>query len=352
MGSSSKRLLIAGAVTAFVLVLGAGGFALFTWGKVNRVTIDRPAPAQAAGGQAQGSGEDDVEGDSEELTEPTSSGLDVLLLVGSDSRDDLIDLNGFGAFEGRRADVVMVMLRTEAKTAILSLPRDLWVDNLCSTGQTRLNTMLEGCGDEINGPTLLTLTVEDLIGQTVDHFAMVDLAGFQEAVNAVGGYEICVDKPVRDRRSNLELPAGCTMASGDQTLAWLRSRSTQELTASGWRVMPGVNDLARNERQRVFLIDMLAKMSDVSSPQSLASTARSLAPYLTVDADLTLTEAVDIAWTMRGIGAGSIEQLEVPVYDFTTDNGAAVLISSVPVDEIVAEFLAPGLAGKATILAG
>ena len=273
-----------------------------------------------------------------------------MLMVGSDSRDDLDDLEGFGEFEGTRADVVMVMIRTESETAVISLPRDLLVQDRCTGAQSRLNVMLEGCGDELNGPTLITLAVEDLIGVTVDHFAMVDLAGFQGAVDAIGGYEICVENSVRDRRSNLELPAGCTHASGEQTLAWLRSRSTQELTDNGWRVMAGVNDLARNERQREFMIDMMSRLSDFTSPQAMASTARSIATFVTVDSQLTLSEAIDLAWALRGMGSGGIKELDVPVHDFITDSGAAVLVASTPVDVIVAGFVTPETAqeGPAT----
>jgi hypothetical protein len=58
-----------------------------------------------------------------------------------------------------------------------------------------------------------------------------------------------------------------------------------------------------------------------------------------------LVEAVDLAWTMRGVADGSVVGLEVPVYDFIAETGAAVLKASVPVSEIVAEFLTAGTAG-------
>ena len=351
MGTSllTKRLLIGGAALVGIFVVAAAGFALSTWGEVNRVSIDRPTddPAPAPFNAAEEKGDED---ESEDSLGSDRHGIDVMLMVGSDSRDDLEDLGGFGEFEGTRADVVMVMIRTEFETAVLSLPRDLLVQHRCTGAQSRLNAMLEGCSDELNGPTLITLAVEDLIGEKVDHFAMVDLAGFQGAVDAIGGYEICVENPVRDRRANLELPAGCTHASGEQTLAWLRSRSTQELTDNGWRVMAGVSDLARNERQREFMIDMMSRLSDFTSPQAMASTAQSIAPFVTVDSQLTLSEAIDLAWALRGMGNGGIKELEVPVHDFITDAGAAVLVASTPVDVIVAGFVTPETAqeGPAT----
>lgn len=353
MASSPLRKRIVLITAASVVLVGGAGavFALSTWNSVNRVSIDRPVTSTLPSDEAK-EGNDrapDQKPQGEDKEEPVflspSGGLDVFLLVGSDSRAELESIDGFGNVPGTRADVIMVLLRTESQAAVLSLPRDLWVEDMCGGGEARINRMLEGCGESVNGPTLLTLSVESLIGETVDHFALVDLAGFQDAVDAIGGYEICVENPVRDERANLHLPSGCTHANGEQTLAWLRSRRTQELTDEGWRTMPGVSDLARNDRQRVFLIDMMSNLADITSPQALAFTAQAVAPYVTVDSELSLVTAVNLAWTMRGYGAGSVAQLELPVLGFTTDEGAAVLVPQTPVDEIVAEFTSLQLSG-------
>ena len=343
-----SRLLIAVGVFAVVAATAIVALALTTWGDVNRVTIDRTQDGSSESPSEQADGSDDVVVDEEPGA--TDPGRQIFLLVGSDSREDLDDTEGFGDFEGNRADVVMVLIKDGANTGLLSLPRDLLVANPCGGDSNRVSAMLEGC-DVMNGATLLTLAVEDAIGQPVDHLAMVDLAGFQEAVDAIGGYEICVDNPVRDTRANLELPAGCTMASGAQTLAWMRSRRTQELTDNGWRVIPGMNDLVRNERQRTFLLDIMGRMADFTSPQAMTSAVRVVTPFLTVDDDLTLFEAVDVAWTLKGYGSSSVVQLEVPVYDATTAAGAQVLMASVPVDQIVSEFLS-GVAADSGVVVG
>lgn len=332
MGSSvgKKRLLIASGVLLVLLLGTISVFAYVTWAGVNRVSIDRPPPATAPPGGEEQPGEPEP---------PETEGVIINLLVGSDSRDQLDDLEGFGAFEGQRADVVMVLIRAPGGAALLSLPRDLLVPDPCRGGETRINALLAGCPDGVNGPTLLTVGVERLIGERVDHYAMVDMAGFLELVDALGGYEICVERPVRDTRSGLDLPAGCTLADGAQTLAWLRSRRTEELTDSGWRTVPGVNDLARNERQRSFIIDAMRRLADFSSPQALAATARTIAPFVTVDETLSLTDAVGLAWAIRRVGAG-VTELTVSVRDHVTPDGSSVLVATEPVDEIVALFLA------------
>ena len=334
-------MLIAGAVL-LALVVG-GGFYLFatTWSDVNRVAINTPTAA----------GEDDVPGDeptvstvddSAEITVPPSGdGVDVTVLVGSDSRKDLEDTEGFGDFDGERADVILVLIRdrsADGNLGILSIPRDLWVDKVCGEGQYRINEALEGC-ETMNGPTVVVKTVEDMIGIPVDHFALVDLAGFQSAVDAVGGYEICVEYAVRDEKSKLSLPQGCTLADGAQTLAWLRSRHTEELAEGGWRTLEGVSDLTRNERQREFMIFMMSRLGDFSNPQDMIGVAQAVAPFVTVDQDLTLMDAVGLATTIRGLGTSGVVELELQVADFISPFGAAVLRAVVDPSSIVADFL-------------
>lgn len=343
--SLRRRLLIGGAVLV-LLVVGIGAvLAASTWNDVKRVSIDRPDDDGSSGGavaQDDDSAPQPVPAEADPDAE--EAGLRVFLLVGSDSRSDLEDTSGFGDFEGSRADVIMVLLKDGSKAGLLSLPRDLLVTAPCLGGEEKLSLMLEGCRG-VNGPTLLTLTVEELIGERVDHFSLIDLAGFQAAVDAIGGYEICLERAVRDRRANLELPAGCTLADGEDTLAWLRSRRTQELTENGWRIMPGMNDLVRNERQREFLIHMMRRIGDFSSPQDMLQTAQAVAPYVTVDADFSMVQVVNLAWTMRGLDSGDIVELSVPVYDDTTEAGA-VLRASTPIEEIVAEFLTTTASGQ------
>ncbi len=348
-----KRLWIGVALIVVLLVAVAVVFAASAWNDVKRVTIDRSAVGLvAATPQPEGGPAPEVRSDGKVTVPPSGDGLDVFLLVGSDSRASLDDLNGFGNIGGERADVVMVLLKPRDGTdaAVLSLPRDLLVANICGGDERRLNEALFGCGNTLNGPTTLLLTVETLTGVTVDHFALVDLAGFQDAVDAVGGYEICLDRPVRDRRAKLDLPAGCTHASGAQTLAWLRSRHTQELTESGWRTVPGVNDLTRNERQRKFMISMMSRLSDLTSPDDIGVLAKAVAPYVTVDSGLGFMDAVGLAWTMRGLETNSVMTLEIPVADAVTPEGASVLVATADVASIVDSYLHPVTTGNADIL--
>ncbi len=241
---------------------------------------------------------------------------------------------------GERADVIILALfpTNGDPPLMVSLPRDLYVVNRCTQGFDRLNANLGGCGDTVNGPTLLALAVEDFTGIPVDHFALFDFDGFQRIIDQVSGVEICVDHDVRDRKSGLDLPAGCTNASGEQALAWVRSRHTLELVNGRWRVMPGVNDLARNERQQDVILAMFDKIRAFKSSNDLTRTVRSVTDAFTLDNQLGVTEAIRLAWDLRNIDPATIVRLQVPVADYLTAQGAAVLIPTASFDSVIAEY--------------
>jgi anionic cell wall polymer biosynthesis LytR-Cps2A-Psr (LCP) family protein len=155
-------------------------------------------------------------------------------------------------------------------------------------------------------------------------------------VDALGGYEICLERAVRDEASGLDLPSGCTTANGEQTLAWIRSRKTEELVDGRWRAIPGANDLARNERERAFLVDMFERIIAATNVRQLQSLAATVAPHLALDESLDLPRLVQTGWNMRLLTTDDIETLAVPVVDDTLRQ-MAVLRPTVDVVELLSE---------------
>src|SRR5690606_12780942 len=74
------------------------------------------------------------------------------------------------------------------------------------------------------GRTTLIRTVERLTGQTVDHYAEVNLLGFYNLTTAIGGVEVCLRNPVDDHLSGARFPAGPQTISGADALAFVRQR--------------------------------------------------------------------------------------------------------------------------------
>jgi LCP family protein required for cell wall assembly len=219
---------------------------------------------------------------------------------------------------------------------MVSLPRDLWVDNLCTGGQSRINALIHGCDSKgVNGPTLLSDQVGTFTGIEVDHFAMFDFEGFSDIIDAVGGVEICVDYPVRDAKSKLSLPAGCTNASGEQALAWVRSRHTEQQINGVWRSVPGASDLSRNQHQQDVIIELFKKLKQFDSPSDLTASVASLADTFVLDDQLSLAEAADLAWRMKGLDLEDINRIEIPVRLARSKSGQSILIATDPFDRVL-----------------
>ncbi len=265
------------------------------------------------------------------VAEPTPmEGYRSFLLVGTDEAAGI-------------ADVVMltVLPADGSEPFVVSLPRDLYVPNRCTSGYTRINATLHGCG-EINGPTFLSLAVEDFTGIAVDHFALFDFTGFSDIIDSVGGVEICVEHDRRDWRAQLDIKAGCTSADGATALAWVRSRHPQEYVDGRWTTVAGSSDLSRIEHQQEVLLQLIAKLNNFDSPTDLARKVNGLSAAFTLDEGLGIGEAITLAWGLRGLDLSSVNRLEIPVVYSTTQQGQLVLRATMPFDEILAD-LYPGL---------
>ncbi len=328
------RSLKRGLATALLVMVG---YALFngvqiwnSWRNVDRLSIDIAAASEVLPLPDDGI-------DVSELPEaaanavaalPTAEGDFLsLLIVGSDLSGQLADVIILTIVPADGGDPVMV-----------SIPRDLYINNPCTNSLEKINGALEGCPDKgIEGPALVALAIRQFTGIEIDHFALFDFEGFEEIVDQVGGVEICVDFPVRDSRAELQLPAGCTNATGAQALAWVRSRRTQELVDGRWQTMEGVNDLTRNQRQQDVILQVFAELSRLDSFEDLTRTVAGLTGAFSIDESLGMGDALSLMWSLRGIDVAELERLEIPVADELTSAGEMVLVPVLPFDQVLSE---------------
>jgi len=260
--------------------------------------------------------------------------VQAFLIIGTDQRPEL--------GESSRADVIVMVIFPPGDDPIMvSLPRDLWLPNPCTGGMSRINANLNGCGDKATGPELMAIAVEDYTGIHVDHFAVFDFEGFKEIVDQVGGVEVCVDDTVktdwRAGRPEVVFEPGCTLTDGHGALAWMRSRHTQVLNDNGaWVTMPGVNDLARNQRQQDMLIQALRKLKEYRNLTEFAGVVETLAGTFSIDDDLSLFGAIGLAWSQRDLDPSSILRPVIPTRFYTTEAGAIVLIPTETFHDVLA----------------
>jgi LCP family protein required for cell wall assembly len=299
------RLSVA-AAAAFSLVIGLGtAFGAVRWVQIRDVGADegfRPAVPSGSSELPTGKCADD----------PCN-----YLLLGSDSRANLSEQeqeqfgNNKDIGGSNRADTIM-LVHTDPKlqkAIILSFPRDLWVD-IPGHGMDRINAAFEG-GVEGGGPQLMAQTIANLTGLPVDHYLYVDLAGFQQIVDTLGGVDLCVPQynadpatgRIQDPLTGLDIAPGCQRLYGFQALAYVRTRHLR---------CDFTSDFDRIGRQQQFL---RAVINQMLRPQEIAKAPTLVGPVLQNmrrDSQLLPGDLVYLVGQLRGITTGAAEFRAVP----------------------------------------
>jgi polyisoprenyl-teichoic acid--peptidoglycan teichoic acid transferase len=254
----------------------------------------------------------------------TSGDDRTFLIVGSDSREGLDDLNNFGNIGGARGDVVM-LVRLDATTntaQMLSIPRDLLVD-IPGHGRDRINAAYS-----FGGPSLMVETVQANLNVEVNHYVEIDFVGFQALVDEVGGIEIAFPYPARDSNSGLNVEAGNQRLDGSQALAYARSRHYQELQNGSW-VAVDADDIGRTQRQQEVIRAIISSLKRPSSVAEAGDIATAMGQHMTIDSALAEASVASMLWDLKGILAGSIDGETLPTYGDTVD-GRSVQIAREP----------------------
>jgi LCP family protein required for cell wall assembly len=282
-----------------------------------------------------------IEGLESALSDPVGD-IELYLVVGSDSRagadPTAPDFGGIGTeadVSGQRSDTLMV-LRHDLDTdelALLSIPRDLWVE-IPGRGYDRVNSAYR------DGAATVIETIDRNLGLPIHHYLEVDFNGFKAIVDAIGGVEMCFDVPTRDLNTGLNIVApGCVVLDGVQALAYARSRYYEELRDGEWQ-RDGTADLGRIARQQRFVERALsgAVAAVLADPFRVGDVALAATDAVLVDAELDLVEAASLA---RLGGRSGLATYSLPVRGETIDDKAVLLLTDAA-DDMLAYFRGDG----------
>lgn len=289
---------------------------------------------------------------------PTDGATDILL-VGMDSRTDaqgnplprqLLQELDAGSATGEENTDTLIMVHVPndgGKAEAISLPRDSYV-NIPGFGQHKINSAyargkaqarkeLQSAGDSDSrdvevkssqaGAKTLISTVEQLTGSTIDNYASVNLLGFSEITQAIGGVDVCLKNDVDDAFSGAKFSKGRHTLSGPDALKFVRQRHG----------LPR-GDLDRVVRQQVFMAGMANK---VLSAGTLADPGKLSALVDAMRKSVVLNQGWDIvgfAQQMKGLTGGQLEFRTIPVVnpDYSTpEDGSAVEVDPTQVRNFV-----------------
>jgi LCP family protein required for cell wall assembly len=243
------------------------------------------------------------------------------LLIGSNYRET-------DPANGERADTLMIIHVTQdLKHAFLvSVPRDLYYDfgpnPSNSGGYYKIDAALN-----FGGRKYMTDTVTDLTGIKFDGVVESRFIGFEDAVNALGGVDLCVDERTVsvhigwDRHGKQAAPftntggspvavpgvtpqvynVGCQHLVPWQALDYIRQREE----------LPG-GDYDRQRHHQQFIVAVLKQLGSsgtLSDPVTAAKAAGDIASNMTVDLNYSM---LDLAFALRAITPNSIIGLKTP----------------------------------------
>ena len=316
---------IAVAVVAMVAVLAlsavgtAGALLVVSQRSMERIDLGNVGDHDADGDPQQAVGSDGgTVVDFDEVTEPTT-----ILVVGTDSRSNLSEeqLLALGTEDDggtNLTDTIMLVQVDPARdaAALLSFPRDLYIRR-CNGTKGKINAAyaIGEAIEEGGGPECLVDTIEDATGIPVDHYVQVDLAGFINAVDAIGGVTFHVQEPLRDVAAGLDIDAGCVTFDGARALAFVRARKID-------------NDFGRIARQQRFLREMIDKVTSAGvllNPVRLFSLVNEVGASLTTDSGFGLAQQRDLAFSLRNLDPEALATRTVPG-DIAMVDGASVVI--------------------------
>lgn len=136
--------------------------------------------------------------------------------------------------------------------SILSIPRDTLVRVPGYRGKRRISY-----ANALGGPELAQETVSELLGLYPKYYVLVNFEAFEEAIDAIGGLEVTVDKKLEydDNWGDLHihLNPGKQALNGEQAMGFVRYRQSKDGDAE--------SDLVRIRRQQELLRSAREKFS-------------------------------------------------------------------------------------------
>lgn len=264
----------------------------------------------------------DIQRDFGDTVEPQENREDPfnVVLVGSDSRSGLTEKEQFdlgaGDLEGQgeRADTLIVahIDPETSKVTMVQFPRDLWVPVNGKDG--KINSALMG------GPKELVKTVEDLSGLDINHYVQINIAGFRDLVDAIGGVEVCVPEPIPfDDNTGLEVTdeeVGMVEFNGDDALRFVRSRAF----ATG--------DFERIQNQQKFIaaaLDKVLSRSTLLQPGRVNALADVARKNVVIDQHTTLKGLAEIGQKLRAFDPQTYEAYTAPNLGIDVEGDASIV---------------------------
>jgi LCP family protein required for cell wall assembly len=235
-----------------------------------------------------------------------SADRESFLVMGTDSRNRAV----------QRSDDVLMLARMDVyldadatRASVVSIPRDSWVP-IPEHGTNKIAAAY-GYG----GPSLLVLTVEKLTNVRIDHFVIIDFAGFQSMVDAVGGIDVTLNTATSS--DGIQFVGGVNHLDGRSALAYV---SNGPAGPAGY-----ADRLTRQQTALRALLEKVASAGLLTEPVQLFRLLDALSAALRVDETLSNAAMQQLALQMRGLRPKDVQFLVSPVRGLGREGGQSVV---------------------------
>lgn len=244
--------------------------------------------------------------------------------------------------EGNTLTDTMILLRVDPESgdaAAMSIPRDLWVPIAEPVGyDAKINAAVP-----FGGPETLVATIQNYFDIPIHRYVQVNFNGFLGLVDEIGGVEVQIDYPLRDRKAQFEVTrTGCVTLSPEEALGYVRSRTLQGLIDGGWRVIDGTGDFGRISRQQDFLVLALNKAFDegLTNPSVLKGIVDNVigAGFITLDTRTTPNDMLELASDFANFRGDELERLTLPVQLGSAEGQSVVRMLEGEAQDVLAVF--------------
>ncbi|WP_125610832.1 LCP family protein [Specibacter cremeus] len=245
---------------------------------------------------------------------PAAQAMNILLL-GSDSRGDSVNMAEQGAASNQRSDTMMwVHVPADRKNVyLMSIMRDTWVD-IPGVGEAKINAALA-----YGGVPLVVQTLEGMFKTRLDHVAVVDFEGFKAITDALGGVKVDVPIGFKAYTSDDTFAKGPQVLNGDKALAFVRERYA---FADG--------DYQRVRDQQIFLkavMDTVLTPATMLNPVKVTGLVDQVSPYVSVDKGLDAATLGALAVSLRDVRGGDVKSFTLPTRGTgTSADGQSIVV--------------------------
>ncbi|MEM0951909.1 MAG: LCP family protein [Cyanobacteria bacterium P01_H01_bin.74] len=224
-------------------------------------------------------------------------------------------------FAGTRTDTMMLVriYAQKKRVSIVSIPRDSKV-YLTGNSIGKVNA-----AHAIGGPEKAVQVVQDAFGIPIDNFLTLNFSGLRQLIDAIGGVDIVIEKPMRytDRTANLfiNFEPGLQHLDGKDAERFLRFRHDR------------FGDIGRIRRQQQFFTALAKKLAHFGNIMKLPDLFSQF--NTAIETDLSQEDLMRLAFFAKQLDKQAIRSATLPGHPADQDKISYWIVDPFPAQTIL-----------------